>query len=49
MSDRPRFVYAEEALGGRVEAAMPGFLLLFGYGLVFFALAYVSFLSYDVR
>jgi ABC-type transport system involved in multi-copper enzyme maturation permease subunit len=49
MSDRPRFVYAEEALGGRVEAAMPGFLLLLGYGLVFFALAYVSFLKYDVR
>jgi hypothetical protein len=49
MSDRPRFVYTEEALGGRVQAAMPGFLLLLGYGLVFFALAYVSFLSYDVR
>ena len=49
MSDRPRFVYTEEALGGRVEAALPGFLLLLGYGLVFFALAYVSFLSYDVR
>jgi ABC-type transport system involved in multi-copper enzyme maturation permease subunit len=49
MSDRPRFVYTEEALGGRVEAAMPGFLLLLGYGLVFFALAYVSFLKYDVR
>jgi ABC-type transport system involved in multi-copper enzyme maturation permease subunit len=49
MSDRPRFVYTEEALGGRVEAAMPGFLLLLGYGLVFFALAYVSFIRYDVR
>jgi ABC-type transport system involved in multi-copper enzyme maturation permease subunit len=49
MSDRPRFVYTEEALGGRVQAALPGFLLLLGYGLVFFALAYVSFVKYDVR
>jgi ABC-type transport system involved in multi-copper enzyme maturation permease subunit len=49
MSDRPRFEYREEALGGRVQAAMPGFLLLLGFGLVFFALAYVSFISYDVR
>jgi ABC-type transport system involved in multi-copper enzyme maturation permease subunit len=49
MSDRPRFEYREEPLGGRVQAALPGFLLLLGYGLVFFALAYVSFLRYDVR
>jgi ABC-type transport system involved in multi-copper enzyme maturation permease subunit len=49
MSDRPRFEYREETLGGRVQAALPGFLLLLGYGLVFFVLAYVSFLNYDVR
>jgi ABC-type transport system involved in multi-copper enzyme maturation permease subunit len=49
MSDRPRFEYREEGLGGRVQAALPGFLLLAGYGLVFFVLAYVSFLRYDVR
>jgi ABC-type transport system involved in multi-copper enzyme maturation permease subunit len=49
MSDRPRFVYTEEALGVRVQAALPGFVLLLGYGLVFFVLAYVSFLKYDVR
>ena len=49
MSDRPRFEYREEPLGGRVQAALPEFLLLLGYGLVFFALAYVSFLRYDVR
>jgi ABC-type transport system involved in multi-copper enzyme maturation permease subunit len=28
---------------------LPGFVLLLGYGLVFFVLAYVSFLRYDVR
>jgi ABC-type transport system involved in multi-copper enzyme maturation permease subunit len=49
MSDRPRFEFREEGLGGRVQAALPGFVLLLGYGLVFFALAYVSFLRYDVR
>lgn len=49
MSDRPRFEYREEALRARVAAALPGLLLLAGYGLVLFALAYVSFLRYDVR
>jgi ABC-type transport system involved in multi-copper enzyme maturation permease subunit len=49
MSNRPRFEYREEGLGARVQAALPEFLLLLGYGLVFFVLAYVSFLRYDVR
>ena len=49
MSDRPRFEYREERLGARVQAALPEFVLLLGYGLVFFVLAYVSFLRYDVR
>jgi ABC-type transport system involved in multi-copper enzyme maturation permease subunit len=49
MSDRPRFEYREEGLAGRAQAALPEFLLLLGYGLVFFVLAYVSFIKYDVR
>jgi ABC-type transport system involved in multi-copper enzyme maturation permease subunit len=49
MSDRPRFEYREERLGARVQAALPGFILLLGYGLVLFAFAYVSFIRYDVR
>jgi ABC-type transport system involved in multi-copper enzyme maturation permease subunit len=49
MSDRPRFEYREEALAGRMSAALPGLGLLFGYGIIFFALAYVSFLRYDPR
>jgi ABC-type transport system involved in multi-copper enzyme maturation permease subunit len=49
MSDRPRFEFREEPLGARVQEALPGFVLLLGYGLVFFVLAYVSFLKYDVR
>ena len=49
MSDRPRFEYREERLGERVQAVLPEFVLLLGSGLVFFVLAYVSFLKYDVR
>jgi len=49
MSDRPRFEFREEGLGARVQAALPELLLLLGGGLVFFVLAYVSFLRYDVR
>jgi len=49
MSDRPRFEFREERLSARVLAALPMFGLLAGFGLVFFALAYVSFLKYDVR
>jgi hypothetical protein len=49
MSDRPRFEYKEEGLGARVVAALPEFVLLIVGGLIFFVLAYVSFLRYDVR
>jgi ABC-type transport system involved in multi-copper enzyme maturation permease subunit len=49
MSDRPRFEYREEGLGARVLATLPEFVLLLAGGLVFFVLAYVSFLRYDVR
>jgi ABC-type transport system involved in multi-copper enzyme maturation permease subunit len=49
MSDRPRFEYKEEGLGARVVAALPEFVLLLVGGLIFFVLAYVSFLHYDVR
>ena len=49
MSDAPRFRYAEEGLGGRVRAALPPFAVLFGYGIVLFAAAYVAFIRYDVR
>jgi ABC-type transport system involved in multi-copper enzyme maturation permease subunit len=49
MSDRPRFEYREERLGARVLATLPEFVLLLAGGLLFFVLAYVSFLGYDVR
>jgi len=49
MSDRPRFEFRQERLSARILAALPMFGLLAGFGLVFFALAYVSFIRYDVR
>jgi ABC-type transport system involved in multi-copper enzyme maturation permease subunit len=49
MSDAPRFRYVEEDLGGRVQAALPPFGVLFGFGIVLFAAAYVAFIRYDVR
>jgi ABC-type transport system involved in multi-copper enzyme maturation permease subunit len=49
MTDSPRFRYVEEGLGGRIEAALPPFAVLFGYAVVLFAAAYVSFIRYDVR
>jgi ABC-type transport system involved in multi-copper enzyme maturation permease subunit len=49
MTDAPRFRYVEESLGGRVRAALPPFGVLFGFGIVLFAAAYVAFIRYDVR
>jgi ABC-type transport system involved in multi-copper enzyme maturation permease subunit len=49
MTDAPRFRYTEEALGGRVHAALPPFAVLLGYCVVLFAAAYVSFIRYDPR
>jgi len=49
MSDMPRFRYQEEALGGRVKAALPPFGALLGWFVLLFAGAYFSFIRYDVR
>jgi ABC-2 type transport system permease protein len=49
MTDMPRFRYVEEGLGGRIEAALPSFAVLLGYGVILFAAAYVAFIRYDVR
>jgi ABC-type transport system involved in multi-copper enzyme maturation permease subunit len=49
VSDRPRFIYREEPLLNRLGAGLPywGFLLFFN--VLFFVLAFVRFLRYDVR
>lgn len=49
MTDAPRFRYVEEGLAGRVKAALPPFGVLFGFGVILFAAAYVAFIRYDVR
>jgi len=47
--DRPRFIYREEPLSNRLGAGLPywGFLLFFN--VLFFVVAFVRFLRYDVR
>ena len=49
MTDAPRFNYREEALGGRIQAALPPFAVLAGLAVILFAAAYVAFIHYDVR
>jgi ABC-type transport system involved in multi-copper enzyme maturation permease subunit len=49
MTDAPRFHYREEALGGRIQAALPPFAVLAGLAAILFAAAYAAFIRYDVR
>jgi ABC-type transport system involved in multi-copper enzyme maturation permease subunit len=49
VSDMPRFLYKEEAVGARIAGALPPLGLLAGLGLIAFAAAFVSFVRYDVR
>jgi ABC-type transport system involved in multi-copper enzyme maturation permease subunit len=49
MTDAPRFHYTEEALGGRVRAALPPFAVLLGFCVALFAAAYIAFIGYDAR
>jgi len=49
VSDRPRFNFREEPLKNRIEAVLLYWGILFFFNIVFFALAFVGFLRYDVR
>jgi broad specificity phosphatase PhoE len=49
MTDSPRFHYTEEALGGRVRAALSPFAVLLGYCVVLIAAGFAAFVRYDVR
>ena len=49
VSDRPRFNFREEPLKNRIEAVLFYWGILFFFNIVFFALAFVGFLRYDVR
>jgi len=47
--DRPRFVFKEEALRGKLGAVLPYWGMLILFNVVFFAAAFVGFMRYDVR
>ncbi len=49
ISGRPRFSYEEEPLRNRVAASLPYLGVILLYGVLFFAIAFVGFIHYDVR
>ncbi|MHC4323175.1 MAG: ABC transporter permease subunit [Planctomycetota bacterium] len=49
VSDRPRFVFKEETLKGKLSEVLPYWGILFLFNVVFFAAAFAGFMRYDVR
>ena len=49
VSDRPRFSFKEEPLLGRLGVGLPYWGLLLFFNVLFFVVAFVRFLRYDVR
>jgi len=49
VSDRPRFVFKEEALRGKLGKVLPYWGILVLFNVVFFAAAFAGFMRYDVR
>jgi ABC-type transport system involved in multi-copper enzyme maturation permease subunit len=49
ISDRPRFVFKEESLRGKLNAVLPYWGILVLFNVVFFAAAFAGFMRYDVR
>jgi len=49
ISDRPRFVFKEESLRGKLNAVLPYWGILVMFNVVFFAAAFAGFMRYDVR
>ena len=49
ISDRPRFVFKEESLRGKLGAVLPYWGILGLFNVVFFAAAFAGFVRYDVR
>lgn len=47
--DRPRFQYQPQSVAERIELVLPQFGLLVFFNLLFLAIAFVSFVRYDVR
>jgi hypothetical protein len=49
VSDRPRFVFKEEALKGKLGEVLPYWGILVLFNVVFFVAAFAGFMRYDVR
>ena len=49
VDDRPRFVFQEESLKGKLNAALPYWGVLVLFNVVFFVAAFTGFMRYDVR
>ena len=49
VSDRPRFVFKEEGLQGKLSEVLPYWGTLILFNVVFFAAAFAGFMRYDVR
>ena len=49
ISGRPRFSYEEEPLPARISVSLPYLAVLLLYGILFFAVAFIGFIHYDVR
>ena len=49
ISDRPRFVFKEESLRGKLNAILPYWGILVLFNVLFFVAAFAGFMRYDVR
>jgi len=49
LSDRPRFMFKEESLRGKLNAVLPYWGILVLFNVVFFVAAFAGFMVYDVR
>ena len=49
VDDRPRFIFQEESLRGKLNAALPYWGILALFNVVFFVAAFAGFMKYDVR
>ncbi|MFB0554320.1 MAG: ABC transporter permease [Phycisphaerae bacterium] len=49
VSDRPRFMFKEESLRGKLNAVLPYWGILVLFNVVFFVSAFAGFMRYDVR
>ena len=49
LSDRPRFVFKEEPLKGKLIEVLPYLGILILFNVVFFVAAFAAFMIYDVR